>query len=322
MKILKWVLALVLVLAACAVGAGAVFFFVLHPKSRPAPDVTAPRSAEAVARGDYLANHVAGCTVCHSPVDETRPGDVVRTDKLGAGREFLFEGFPGRLRAPNISSDPKLGIGAWTDGEVLRAMREGVGKSGRTLFPMMPYGVYGRRLDDEDALAIIAYLRTLPPQPVPSGVTELDFPVSMFVRLAPRPLDAPPPAPPPASDPVARGQWLLDLASCAECHSQAEKGRVVPGLRMAGNTSPFKLPGGITVYAPNLTSDAATGIGSYSDADLMRVLTDGIGKNGKPLYVMPWDALRGMTEEDRRCLIAGLRQLPPVTHVVPASVKP
>src|SRR5262249_9645982 len=155
------------------------------------------------------------------------------------------------LRAPNISSDKERGIGAWTDGEVLRAMREGVDRNGRTLFPMMPYGVYGRRLSDDDALAIVAYLRTLAPQPGGPGRTELTLPVSMFVRLAPRPLEtAPPPAPPP-SDPVARGQWLLDLASCAECHSQSEKGRVLEGMKMAGNTIPFKLPNGITVYAGN-----------------------------------------------------------------------
>jgi mono/diheme cytochrome c family protein len=263
------------------------------------------------------------CLTCHSPIDETRPGDYIRADKLGAGRDFgALPGFPGRLRAPNISSDPRHGIGAWTDGEVVRAIREGVDRGGRPLFPMMPYGTYGKRLSDADALAIVGYLRTLPPQSDDPGHTELDFPVSMFARLAPRPLDGSPPAEPSSSDAVARGQWLLDMASCADCHSESEKGRAVPGLRMAGNTTPFALPNGVTVYAPNLTSDPATGIGGYSDADLVRALTEGIGKNGKPLYVMPWAALAGMTEEDRRCMIAALRALAPIRHLVPASTKP
>jgi mono/diheme cytochrome c family protein len=187
---------------------------------------------------------------------------------------------------------------------------------------MMPYGVYGRRLGDEDALAIIAYLRSLPPQASAVGPTELKFPMSVFIRLAPKPIDASPPPPPPVTDTIARGQWLLDMASCAECHSESEDGRAIEGLRMAGNSRPFELPNGFKVFAPNLTSDAATGIGSYSDADIMRALVDGVGKNGKTLYVMPWGALRGMADADRLALVAALRKLPPVKHVVPASVKP
>ncbi len=61
-------------------------------------------------------------------------------------------GLPGTVVASNITPDPETGIGAWTDGEKLRALREGIGRDGRVLFPMMPYTDY-RNLCDEDALA-------------------------------------------------------------------------------------------------------------------------------------------------------------------------
>jgi mono/diheme cytochrome c family protein len=258
---------------------------------------------------------------CHTDVDDKRPGDHVVAARLGGGRDFgPIEGFPGHIRAPNLTPDKDHGLGGWTDGEIVRAMREGVGRDGRALFPIMQYGTYGKRLSDEDALAIVAYLRTLPPLGSDPGRMEVDFPVSMFMRLALSPLAQP--APPAPKDTLARGEWLLEMASCAECHSQSEKGQPIEGLRLAGSTTGFKLPNGITVYPPNLTSDAATGIGSYSDEDILRALNEGIGKNGKPLYVMPWAAYGGMTDDDKKALVAALRKVPAVSHAVPASVKP
>jgi hypothetical protein len=72
------------------------------------------------------------------------------------------------------------------------------------------------------------------------------------------------------------------------------------------------------VYSPNITSDAATGIGAYSDDDLMRVFREGKGKDGRTLWVMPWKALQGTKEEDLRALIAALRTVPAKTNIVPA----
>ena len=54
------------------------------------------------------------------------------------------------------------GIGNWTDGEVIRAIREGVSRDGQALFPLMPYAGF-RHMSDEDVYALVAYLRTLPP---------------------------------------------------------------------------------------------------------------------------------------------------------------
>jgi hypothetical protein len=304
-----------LVLAVLAIW---VKFYVTLPKMRPAPDVKAPTTAEAIAKGKYLSGV---CIGCHSKVDLTVSGEPPVEGFIGAGRDFgELPGFPGRLRAPNLTPDKETGIGDWTDGEVLRAMREGVGKSGRALFPQMPYQTFGKTLSDEDALAIIAYLRTLKPVKNDPGPTEIKFPVSMFIRAAPRPLEKSPPPSPPPSDKKARGEWLLKVMLCGDCHdSHNEKMEPIPGKELAGGT-PFPLPEGKgTVYATNITSDKATGIGSYSDDDIKRVLIEGKGKSGRTLYVMPWYYYKDLTDEDKDAIVGALRNVPAVANLVPPS---
>jgi hypothetical protein len=310
LKRLAMVLGVLLVLAVALV---VVFFYVLHPKSRDAPKLTAPNTPEAIARGDYLANHVLGCALCHSPIDETKPGDEILAGQLFAGRVFPVKDmdFPGTLNAPNLTPDKTAGIGAWTDGELARAIREGVDRQGKTLFPMMPYTRF-KRLTDEDTLAVIAYLRSVPPLTSKVPKSEIDFPVSMFVRLAPAPLSASPPAWP--TDPAERGKILLEVMSCIDCHTPFAKGKLDENFLYAGGNK-FKGPFG-AVYSANITSDQATGIGAYSDEDLLRVFKEGKGKDGRTLWVMPWRALQGTKEEDLRALIAGLRTLKPIQRVV------
>ena len=293
-----------------------VRFYVLLPASRPAPDVKAPTSPEALARGKYIVEHNAGCLACHSKIDESQPGDAVQVGTEGGGRDFgNLPGFPGHIRSPNITPDKEHGIGNWTDGEVLRALREGVDKNGRPLFPIMPYLHYANRFSDDDALAVVGYLRTLKPLPTDPGPMEVNFPVSMFSRAAPRPLAQP--AGPEPTDPTARGKWLIEVGSCIECHTQMDKGQPIPGMEFAGGAK-FPTPRG-DLYTPNITSDQATGIGSYTDDDLMRVFSEGKGKDGRTLYVMPWSFLKGMTDEDKHALIAGLRAIPPKSNLVPPS---
>lgn len=297
-----------------AVSAAMVFFYVLHPKLRDAPTVSAPTTSEAIARGKYLAHHVNGCAVCHSPIDEAKAGDAIIESQLFAGRQFPDPEFPGTLVAPNLTPDKARGIGAWTDGELMRAIREGVSRDGRTLFPMMPY-THLKHLTDEDTLAIIAYLRTVPAvsnDKLPR--MEVGFPVSMFIRLAPEPLAKSPPAWP--HEPAKRGALLLETMGCVSCHTPMDKGQPIEAKKFAGG---MKFAGAFgTVHASNITPDAATGIGAYSDDDLMRVFREGKGKDGRTLWVMPWRAYQGATDDDLRAVIAALREVKPVTNTVPA----
>lgn len=297
-----------------------VKFFILSPKMRPAPNVTAPKSAEAIARGKYLVDHVAGCLGCHSPVQDDKPGDFPVDGMLGAGRDFgEMPGTKMRFRSHNLTADKETGIGDWTDGEVLRAMREGVSRDGRTLFPQMPYITYAKTLSDDDALAIIAYIRTLAPIKHDPGKTEIPFPVSMFVRAAPQPVEKPLAAAPPPSDKMARGKWLLATASCHDCHdSYNDHHEPIAGKELGGGMR-FPLGPKGTAIAPNISSDKATGIGAYTDEDLTRAIEEGKGKNGRNLYVMPWSYYRGMTKEDKDALFAALRAEPAVSNLVPPS---
>jgi cytochrome c553 len=295
-------------------------FYLLSPRSRPAPDVKAASTPEAIARGKYLVESVTGCLGCHSQVDESISGEPPVPGRLGSGRDFgLMPGFPGHVRAPNLTPDKDSGIGAWSDGEVMRAIREGVSKDGRPLFPMMPYGSYAKSLSDEDTLDIVAYLRALPAIKNDPGRTQIDFPVSMFVRAAPAPLEKSPSGEPPESDPLARGQWLLTVCSCHDCHDSVNaRHEPIPGKSLAGGVE-MPVPGKGSVFTANITSDSATGIGAYSDADLLRVFNEGKDKSGATLYAMPWRYYGGMTDADKRALIAALRKVPAVMNAVPAA---
>ena len=320
-KIIKRVLAGIGALLTLLITVVIVKFYVLSPKSRPPQAMTAPTTAEAIERGRYLVSHVAACTGCHSPVQETVPGDPPVEGMLGAGRDFgEVPDSPIHIRSGNLTPDQETGIGGWTDGEIARAMREGISKDGRNLFPQMPYETYRETLSDGDVLDIIAYLRTLKPVKNKPGPTKVAFPVSMFIRTVPEPLEhSPPPAPSP-SDKLARGKWLIKTASCNDCHdSRDDKMQKIPGKTLAGGMQ-FPLPNdrGVAI-APNITSDKATGIGAYSDEDIRRAIEDGKGKDGRNLYVMPWSYYKGMTKEDKDALIAALREVAPVANVVPPS---
>jgi mono/diheme cytochrome c family protein len=320
MKIVKRVLLVLALLVALVVLALVVKFYVLSPKMRAATDVKAPSTPEAIERGRYLANHVAACMGCHSEVDEDQPGEPMLPGRIGSGRDFgNMPGFPGRMRAANLTPDPETGIGNISDGMILRAMREGIGHDGHVLFPFMPYRSFAK-LSDADALAIIAYLRTLLPLKRKLEPSTVIFPVKMFVRAVPAPVVDSPPAEPPASDPVARGQWLITMGNCHDCHD-AFNGRhePLPGKELSGGFEFISPTGKGSVFAANITSDKATGIGAYTDEDLLRALTDGVSKSGRKLYAMPWRYYGGMTDEDKRAVIAALRKVPPVMNAVPAA---
>lgn len=311
----KVILALVLIVVAVVVAVPA-FLYGAYPKMRPAPQMTAPTSPEAIERGRYLAEALTGCPACHSPVDETRPGDFPQAGLEYAGRVFpRGSGFPGKIVAPNISPDPETGIGRWTDGEVARAIREGVSRDGRPLFPLMNYPSY-RDFSDDDVLAIVAFLRSRAPVRRDNGLTELDFPVGMMIRTVPQPLEGAPAGLPAAG--IERGRAMISLMLCGECHTPRDnRGNPVPGKELAGG-SPFPGPWG-TVYAANITSHPSAGIGAYSNDDLKRVFREGKNRAGRALWVMPWSITRNLTDADLDALIAALREVPASPNLVPAA---
>ncbi len=232
------------------------------------------------------------------------------------------------LYARNITPG---GVGEWTDGELLRAITMGVSRDGTPLFPLMPYLRYGR-MSREDVEAIVAYVRTLPSlpaQPVPDRT--LDFPLPLVVRTLPA---APSHQPqPPASDRVAYGEYLANAAVCADCHTPMDdQGAFLPGMDFAGGT-PFSPNGVGLVRAANITADAGTGIGTWTEdqfLDKFRAFRDTPmrtleGPERLQNTEMPWTYYAGMRDDDLRAIYAYLRSRPPIVNRVekfPAPARP
>ncbi len=127
---------------------------------------TAAQMADPVQRGKYLVT-IGHCMECHSPSDAKGHIDFTKLGKGGRGfNPSMVEGFPkdwaGAI-ARNITSHRAAGIGAWTDAEIKRAITQGISRDGRKLQPPMGYTYYAR-MSEADLDAIVAYLRTVPPQ--------------------------------------------------------------------------------------------------------------------------------------------------------------
>ena len=132
-----------------------------------------PAAAESkLERGKYLAT-IMDCTGCHTPGALIGKPDMARY--LG-GADVGFQ-IPtvGVFYAPNLTPDRETGLGAWSEQEIIDAVRKGVRPDGRMLAPMMPYPSYGA-MSDADAAALAAYLKSLPPvrhkAPGPVGPAE------------------------------------------------------------------------------------------------------------------------------------------------------
>lgn len=116
---------------------------------------------DLVARGEYLAR-IMLCADCHSPLGEDGTPDLTR-QMSGASMGFEVPGL-GVFFPPNLTPHAETGLGGWTDAEIIDAVRTGARPDGRMLAPMMPSRFYAG-LSDDDAAALVAYLRTLPPTP-------------------------------------------------------------------------------------------------------------------------------------------------------------
>lgn len=308
------------VAAAAGVAALAVYFGALKPVRADAPRIKVAATKARIERGEYLFR-LADCDGCHSERDYSRFNGPVVEGRRGAG--FVFPaslGLPGTVVASNISSDPETGIGAWTDGEKIRAIRDGISRDGRPLFPMMPYAFY-RQMSDDDVESLVAFLNTLPPVKNPLPRTRLDFPVSVLVRTVPRPAGRVPD--PDRSNPVEYGRYLAALGTCEECHTRADdKGQPLPGMAFAGGRL-FPFPHA-TVASSNITPDRDTGIGVWSEEDFInrfyqyrRYVERGapaVGPEG--FTVMPWLNLSQLPREDLAAIYAYLREQPAVANRV------
>ena len=159
LKLIGYVVAVVV----AAVAAGIIYLQYAFPNVDAAPVISIEKTPALVQRGEYLVHHVAACLDCHSERDWSRYSGPLAPGSAGKGGEQFNKamGFPGTFYARNITSDKETGIGAWTDGEIYRAMTKGVSRNGEPLFPVMPYKAYSQ-MKTEDIYAGIEYKNDTP----------------------------------------------------------------------------------------------------------------------------------------------------------------
>jgi mono/diheme cytochrome c family protein len=308
----KKIIGIVLLVLIVLVCAGITFTIGWRPiigaRKRALTDRKFEKTEARMLRGKYLVEGVNGCFGCHTDADWSKPGAPPMAGKEGSGHVWSDQDLPW-LVAPNITPDKETGAGNWSDDALARAIREGIGHDGRTLFPMMPYQSY-RSMADEDLASIIVYLRSVPPVKNQLPVTKMPFPLNFLMHNVPQPVTAAVP-PPDQSSVTARGEYLVKMSACADCHTPQEKGQPIPGMDFAGGFLLHEPKG--DVVSANITP-AASGIGYYNDATFIQAMR--MGKVGaRPLhYSMPFYFFGKMSDEDLKAIFAYLKTLKPVRH--------
>jgi mono/diheme cytochrome c family protein len=270
----------------------------------------APALAQAVSaeRGEYIF-HASGCETCHT--------DTAGKGQPLAGGRALKTPF-GTFRTPNITPDPTHGIGKWSEADFIRAMREGLSPAGAPYYPAFPYTAY-TKMTDADIKDLRAYMMTLPASSKPNQPHELSFPFNIrwgvmawkWLNFTPGPL----PAVGGKDEVWARGRYLTEaLGHCAECHTPRDRlGGLVKDKWMAGSAD-----GAEGESAPNITPDAATGIGEWSAEDIAFALQLGMKPDGDSLGGLMAEVVENgtgkLTDADRAAMAAYLKSLPAIAH--------
>src|SRR5258708_71411 len=312
-----------LLLVVLALVAGALVWLTLKKPAAHTPSAEKFEATPArLARGEYLVEHVSDCTGCHSDHLLTF-GFPVKPGTSGQGGYIFDEkiGFPGVVAAENITPDPETGLGKWSDGEILRAMREGIDRNGDALFPMMPYE-HLRHMSDEDAKSVVVYLRALPPIKHSVPDKHLSFPLNFIVKFIPKPLDGPVPQPDPANQ-LAYGKYLSVVGGCLECHTpHDDKNRLLEDQAYSGGWR-MEGPWG-TNYTANLTPAPHTFIGRATKEEFigrfhafagMTAESAPVAQKGHNT-VMPWLPYSRMTDQDLGAIFDYLKTVKPSPRVV------
>jgi mono/diheme cytochrome c family protein len=305
--------------AAGLIALGAIGFFVLTSPlawtlvhgQHTAPANRSAMAAPGNAENGRLLFHVGGCASCHAV-----PGQDDKT-RLGGGLA-LPTPF-GTFHVPNISPDPKDGIGAWSEADFDTAMRRGLSPDGAHYYPAFPYTSY-QRMPAQDVADLFTYLKTLPPVSGKAPAHDLPFPFNIrrgigLWQLAF--LDGKPFQPDPTrSAEWNRGAYLVEgPGHCGECHTPRNLFGAMERTRFgAGGPAPEG-----TGWIPNITPDA-TGIGSWSKADIAELLKSGF----TPEYDVVGGSMAAvvrntaqLSDADRAAMADYLKSLPPIANARP-----
>jgi mono/diheme cytochrome c family protein len=260
-------------------------------------------------RGEYLVNGPAACGNCHTK----RGADLLADASKYLAGGYKFDIPPGLAFSKNITPDNDTGIGSWTDKQIVRAIREGVTREGNLIGPPMPLGYYNK-ISDDDVNAIVAYLRTV--KAVRNAVPDSKYRIQLHPQPAAQGLAAPA-----SSDRLAYGAYVAGMAHCLECHTPPATDGEPDYARLKGaGGRPFFPIDGKMVRGANITSDEETGIGSWSDAEVKRAITQGVRKDGRQLIPqMPYPYFKNLTTDDLDAVVVYIRTLPPISNKIPPN---
>ena len=270
-------------------------------------------SADVVKRGEYLAR-AADCMVCH-----TAPGGKPYVGGLALPLPV------GTLYTTNITPDTETGIGDYSDQDFLNAVKHGIRRDGARLYPAMVFTSYGY-MTDADALAIKAYLFSLPPVHAANRPDTLGFPFNQRWSLIAWSLmfDTSDGFRPNRSQNAEwnRGAYLAEaLAHCGECHTPRNFAMALDNRQ--------KFAGAVAAgwHAFNITSDKGSGIGGWSDDDLVAYLSTGHslshGTAAGPMGEAIDQSFSMMAPADIRALVVYLRSIPAIASAdLPATLAP
>ncbi|MCI0546685.1 MAG: cytochrome c [Candidatus Rokubacteria bacterium] len=262
-----------------------------------------------IARGKYIFGATGGCG-CHTEAKQP----------LNSGGR-RFDGPFGTVYSTNITQDRDTGLGAWTDEQIITAVRLGRRPNGERILPVHPYTVFNG-MAAEDLKALVAYLRTLPPVSRKTPPKKIAVPLfeSVFLpawlaAFAPR--EAPPPSAPASG--LARGEYLVRaVGHCGECHTPRTMTMATDNTRfLAGNpNAPEKS------VAPNITPDKDTGL-TWSEEEIADYLGSGNKPDGDVAGGLMGEVIQGttagykdMTREDLLAIARYLKSIPAVRNKV------
>jgi mono/diheme cytochrome c family protein len=263
-----------------------------------APKPAPPVPGDDVAHGRYLAT-IGACLECHTPRTEGDPERLDEARLMSGGTPF---GGPwGVVHTANVSAVAS----SYQPAHLEAAIR------GQLSFKFqMPTDLYASYAAD-DMRDLVAFLRSLSPVDVPAPTNQLAPGYRPPSPLSPGTVREVAPRGPT----VERGEYLVHVAICKDCHSP----RAADGVtydeqrRMSGGGIGIKVSGAWLV-PPNLTSDADTGLGRWTDEEIIAAFRTGKRQDGRRLHpVMPARvAYAEMTDDDAKAIVAYLRALPPI----------
>ncbi|HYB42732.1 MAG TPA: cytochrome c [Candidatus Methylomirabilis sp.] len=273
------------------------------------PASAASATPADIARGRYIYGATGGCG-CH-----TKPKDAVNA----GGRRY--DGPFGTVYSSNITPDRETGIGAWTDEQIITAIRLGRRPDGERLIPVHPYTVFNG-MAEEDLRAVVAYLRTVPPvdrrntpKKIAVPLFETVFLPAWLAAFAPRET-------PPASAPttgVPRGEYLVRaVGHCGECHTPRTMTMATDNARfLAGSAK-----GPEDSEVPNITPDKETGL-TWTVEQIADYLGSGNKPDGDVAGGLMGEVIEGttagykdLTAADRTAIAQYLKTIPPIKNKI------